>query len=323
VTCHPLFSFIEAAYLGHVFQCALSVGGQSVLGPDRMAACFVGIMMNWIGKADMTSTDFSYNRFAANSWYQALNVHLVELAQIQPGQKIVDLACGPGSVTKIILEKVRDTRDSMVIGIDMSSSALKQAQEDLSNAGNAFLNLAEGRAEDLTRLVRDKMDTVVFCNAIHLVEDKSLVMREISDTLRPGGIFAFNSSFFKGDLTDETSQFYRRWMMRSLRILKKDFGLKPSKDKVLARQALSIGEYTEILEDNHFKVSTTEIEPVNVPLEGWQDISYFEDFIAGALPGVPLEAASYSLVEAAAQIFNEFDLSSVRRDWLSVVAVRQ
>ena len=62
---------------------------------------------------------------------------------------------------------------------------------------------------------------------------------------------------------------------------------------------------------------------VHVPLQGWQDISYFEDFIAGALPGVPLEQASHSLVEAAAQIFNEFDLSSVRRDWLSIVAVRQ
>tara|TARA_Y100000588_G_scaffold394157_1_gene513153 strand:+ start:2455 stop:3360 length:906 start_codon:yes stop_codon:yes gene_type:complete len=301
----------------------VSIGGQKVFCPDRMAASFVRRRIKWIGMVGMTSTEFSYNRFAANAWYQALNVHLVELAQVQPGQKVVDLACGPGSVTKIILEKVRDAKNSVVIGIDMSSSALKQAREDLSNASNTLVEFAEGRAEDLTRLVRDKVDTVVFCNAIHLVEDKSQVMREVSDTLRSGGIFAFNSSFFKGDLTDETSQFYRRWMMRSLRILKNDFGLKPSKEKVMARQALSIAEYTEILEGNGFQVSTTEIEPVEVPLEGWQDISYFEDFIAGALPGVPLKEASHSLVEAAAQIFSEFELSSVRRDWLSIVAVRQ
>lgn len=271
----------------------------------------------------MATADFSFARFAGNQWYQAVNAHLVDLADVKPGQKIVDLACGPGSVTKLILDKVRDARDSAIIGIDMSTAALKQAREDFANASTSFVQFMEGQAEDLSRLVRDRVDAVVFCNAIHMVGDKDLVVQEVSESLRPGGVFAFNSSFFNGDLTPETSQFYRRWMMRALRILKKEYGLSPSKDKVMSRQTLTLDEYSDILTRHGFEIAKVEIQPVDVPLEGWQDISYFEDFIAGAMPGVPLKEASQALVEAAAQIFRENELATVQRDWMSVVAVRQ
>ena len=48
---------------------------------------------------------------------------------ICPGRQIiVDLGCGPGAVTKLILERLGDARDVRVIGIDPSPSAIERAR---------------------------------------------------------------------------------------------------------------------------------------------------------------------------------------------------
>ena len=59
-----------------------------------------------------------------------------------------------------------------------------------------------------------------------------------------------------------------------------------------------------------------------VPIEGWLDISGFEDFIVGVMPGVPLDKASAALREGIVQSFRELDIEYVPRNWLEVVAVR-
>jgi ubiquinone/menaquinone biosynthesis C-methylase UbiE len=251
----------------------------------------------------VTTSEFSFDRFASQPFYRAVNARLVEIAQLEPGQRIVDLACGPGSVTKLILDRVRGAREGVVIGIDRSASALRQARVDLTEAGAGLVQFLEGRAEDLSELVREKVDRVVFCNAIHLVEDKDLVVEEVARSLKPGGVFAFNTAFFQGTQTRETEQFYRRWMLRALRTLKGTYGITPSRGaKTMARQTWTKQEYEALVERHGFCVATSELLPVDVPLEGWQDISSFEDFITGALPGVPLDKASQVLRETVVQV---------------------
>jgi hypothetical protein len=59
-----------------------------------------------------------------------------------------------------------------------------------------------------------------------------------------------------------------------------------------------------------------------VPLQGWLDISRYEDFVAGALPGIPLGQASEALQESVRQTFQEMGLTVVPRNWLAVVAAK-
>ena len=66
-----------------------------------------------------------------------------------------------------------------------------------------------------------------------------------------------------------------------------------------------------------------EIDLVQVPLEGWLDISDFEDFIVGTMPGVPLDKASAALKEGATQTYQEMGIEYVGRNWLDVIAVRR
>ena len=268
-------------------------------------------------------SEFSFATFANTPFYQAVNASLVDLSHLQPGQKVVDLACGTGGVTRIISERLRGAKESLVIGVDFSASALKQARSDFENAKASMVEFIHGRGEQLSQLVRDSMDAVVFCNAIHMVTDKARLAGEVFQTLGSGGVFAFNTSFFEGGHPPDTEQFYRRWMMKSLRILRSEYGLSPNKaEKVESRRHLSPEQYTQLLESVGFQVKEQRINTVEVPLEGWLNISEFEDWIRGVMPGVPLREASEALKQGAREVFKDMNVNHISRNWLEIVASR-
>jgi ubiquinone/menaquinone biosynthesis C-methylase UbiE len=271
----------------------------------------------------MADDQFTFAKFANNPFYRVQNARLVDMAGIRSGQRIVDLACGNGGVTRLILERLRGARDSVVIGIDHSSEMLKQAMEELNDARNTALHFVQSRVEHLSESVKESVDTVIFCNAIHYIPDKDILLNEISKTLKPGGKLAFNTSFFEGAHPPETVLFARKWMMRAARILRREYGLSPVRaDKVEARRQLTPDEYRGLLEEHGFKITKQEIDTVQVPIEGWLDISSFSDFITGVMPGVPLDKASAALRAGIIQTFEEMKVDHVPRNWLDVVAVR-
>ncbi len=271
----------------------------------------------------MAPDEFTFADFSKQPFHMAQNARLIDMAQVGSGQRIVDLACGTGTVTKLILERLRDARDSVIIAIDHSATALKQAMEELKDAHEAAVQFVQSRVEQAAESLRESADTVFFCNAIHYVVDKDSLVSQISRILKPGGTFAFNTSFFEGCHPAGSEQFYRKWMFKALRILRRDYGLSPIKaEKTEARKQLSPEQYHELVESNGFRITRHEIQSVDVPLEGWLDISSFEDWISGIMPGVPLTKASASLKKGVTDTFQELGLTSVPRNWLDVVAVR-
>ena len=270
----------------------------------------------------MASEEFTFSQFAENVFYQRVNKWLVESINLGSGQRIVDLACGTGLLTRLILEKLRGARDTFVIGIDQSAVALRQAMDDLGNVQGVVVQFIQTQVQQMSAALRESVDTVVLGNGIHLVPDKKQLLSEVFASLRPGGVFAFNTTFFEGGVPPESEQFYRRWMSKALRNLRSTYGLMPERDKVEARRQLTPQQYRELLVEEGFTVTKEELMPVEFTLEGHEDISKYEDFIAGALPGIPLEKASRVLQEAAGQAFEELKLNFVLRNWLQVVAVR-
>ncbi len=270
-----------------------------------------------------SGSEFSFSTFSQNPFYEELNARLVAMAEPGSGQRIVDLACGTGGVTKLILEHARGARDSVVIAMDHSASALKQAMDDMKSHRDTAVQFVQSQVEHMSDALKEKADTVIFCNAIHYIPDKDALVGEISKSLNPGGKFAFNTSFYEGGQVPESMTFYRKWMFKSARILRREHGLSPRRaEKVESRKHLSADEYRALLERNGFQVIRLEEDRVLVPIEGWLDISTFEDFIAGTLPGVPLKEASDSLQKGVHQTFEEMEIEYVPRNWLDVVAVR-
>ena len=271
----------------------------------------------------MASSDFTFAEFSRNAFYGELNGRLVDMAELGSGQRIVDLACGTGGVTQLIVDRLRGARDSVIIAIDHSTTALKEAMEDLKDARDAAIQFVNSQVEHVSDAVKESVDTIIFCNAIHYIPDKDALVIEISKALKPGGKFAFNTSFFEGGQPPESLKFYRKWMFKSSRTLRREYGLSPSRaSKVESRKHLTAEQYGLLLERNGFTVAQQKIDRVEVPIEGWIDISTFEDFIEGTLPGVPLDMASAALKTGVIQTFEEMQITHVPRNWLDVIAVR-
>ena len=156
---------------------------------------------------------------------------------------------------RLILDRLTGTKETVIYAVDHSASALRSAVEELGGRKEAAIRFVHAEVQNLASSVNEQVDAVIYCNSIHYVNDKVALLNQIRERLRPGGILAFNTSFFEGSHPPESHDFYRRWMMRSLRTLRKDHGLFPDKnaDKTGARRQLTPEEYKELLEGRGFR----------------------------------------------------------------------
>ncbi|MBI1884713.1 MAG: class I SAM-dependent methyltransferase [Chloroflexi bacterium] len=265
---------------------------------------------------------FSFTQFASSPAYRELNRGFVE--RVIRGRGItsaVDLGCEAGAVTELIAECLPER--ATIIGIDPSAPALKTAERNLRRFDHLVTRFLRGSAEEVSQLVREPVDAVFFCNAIHLVKDKVRVVQEISRILKPGGVFAFNSAFFQGAEPQETLPFYRAWMFKALRCLRQRHGLAPRREKAAARIGLTADEYRQILEEAGFVSPDLEIAKVDLPLQTCLALTQFEGFIQGVLPGVPLRIGWKVLQETVRQTFEELNMRVLPRNWLLAIAVKK
>ncbi|MEO8457636.1 MAG: class I SAM-dependent methyltransferase [Chloroflexota bacterium] len=264
---------------------------------------------------------YTLDAFASHSFYQDVNRRLVELTGLKPGQHVVDLGAGTGAVTRLLAEQVQNG-DASVIAIEPSDTAIGAARRNLADLRHGLVRFVHGSAENLNSLVSEPVDAVFFCNAIHLVPEKEVVLQQIRQALREDGTFSFSTTFYLGAEPPESEAFYRKWMMKSLRVLKTEYRISPDKTKVEARNRLTRDDYVKLLEDNGFKIEKIEVMQVEMPLSSFESISEYSLWIEGVLPGVPFEEGAASLREGSRQAFQELGLKFSPRNWLLVVASR-
>ncbi len=91
-------------------------------------------------------TDFNSRSNYDNQWRIALANRLVELANLESGQKVLDIATGTG-IAAIASAKIVGN-EGKVIGVDISSGMLKQAQSKI-DAEVSTIELIEADADYL------------------------------------------------------------------------------------------------------------------------------------------------------------------------------
>jgi len=273
----------------------------------------------------MSDANFGFSKFSDNDFYSNVNKELIDSLDIQSDLKIVDLGCGSGGISKIILEKLNyiNSENSSIIAVDFSEISLKEAKANLKSVSDSMITFVQSRYEEFSSKIKDKVDLVVLCNAIHYLDDKELVIKDVMKILKPGGRFAFNSSFFDGAHPEHTLGFYRKWMFKAMRTLLKEYNTRPVKaEKIESRVQLNPNQYKEVLENCGMKITSIKIREVDVPIDGWLDISGFKDFIEGIMPGVNLDIASQSLQKAVRDTFKEMKLNFVQRNWMEIVVTK-
>ena len=261
---------------------------------------------------------FSFAKFAAHPFFKEVNEWLVARAGITPGSDVVDLACGPGAVTELILKWMGTPAQGCVYAVDPSASALVQAAQRVQSA---IVRGIQGTAERLGQLV-PPVDTVIFCNAIHLVHEKAQVLAGIGKVLRRGGVLAFNTTFFDGAYAPGTQGFYKLWVLRAIRWLReRGYGVARGV-KATAMEWLTPEEYRRLLQATGFGETYMELQEKHLSCQAWEDISEFSLFIRGALPGIPLAQGAEALKIGVRQAMEELRLQTVPRIWLQAVARR-
>jgi len=273
----------------------------------------------------MSNDQFGFSKFSDNDFYSNVNKALINSLDLQSDLKIVDLGCASGGISKIIIDKLRNTNsvNSSIIAVDHSEEALNEAQYNLQSVSDSMITFVQSRYEEFSSKIKEKVDLVVLCNAIHYLDDKELVIKDVMKILKSNGRFAFNSSFFDGAHPEDTKGFYRKWMFKAMKILSREFKMRPAKaDKIESRVQLTPTQYHDVLENCGMKIINTQIRTVKVPLDGWLDISGFKDFIEGIMPGIKLDIASQCLQKAVKETFDEMKISFVNRNWMEVIAVK-
>jgi arsenite methyltransferase len=108
----------------------------------------------------------------------------ITLADLQPGETVLDLGSGGGLDCFLAARRVGGS--GHVIGVDMTPEMLKRARQGAQRLGLKNVEFREGFLEALP--VDDTSVDVVISNCvINLSPDKSQVFREIFRVLKPGG----------------------------------------------------------------------------------------------------------------------------------------
>ncbi len=111
---------------------------------------------------------------------------LIRNARIKSGQKVLDLACGTGLVTKKILNKVG--KNGEVYGIDSSNSALKIAKKWTGHGKN--IHFVRGDAETIE--FNTKFDVITCQFALFFFPNEQKVLKNMKKFLKKNGIIALS-----------------------------------------------------------------------------------------------------------------------------------
>jgi SAM-dependent methyltransferase len=106
------------------------------------------------------------------------------LGALQPGDQVVDVACGAGLDSLIAARMVAP--QGRVIGIDMTAAMLEKARQSAAAVGLANLEFRAGYAEALP-VPAAWADVVISNGALNLMPDKVAALTEVARILKPGG----------------------------------------------------------------------------------------------------------------------------------------
>jgi ubiquinone/menaquinone biosynthesis C-methylase UbiE len=115
------------------------------------------------------------------------SAHLLRLAGVTPGMRVLDVGCGSGDVSMLLAELVGP--DGAVTGVDMNPAILEAARARAAGAGLANVSYLAG---DLTDLRLDEpVDALTGRFILLYLKEPAAVVRALSRLVRSGGVVSF------------------------------------------------------------------------------------------------------------------------------------
>ncbi len=126
----------------------------------------------------------------SHRWRTAENSAAFLLAHLAPDATILDLGCGPGTITVDLAERVPGGR---VLGVDREPAVLEQARALARERDARNVDFAVGDVYDLD-LARGTFDVVFVHQVLQHLREPVRALRALRAVLAPGGLLAVRES---------------------------------------------------------------------------------------------------------------------------------
>lgn len=158
--------------------------------------------------ADVYSHGHHESVLRGHAWRTAENSAGYLLDSLRPGQSLLDVGCGPGTITTDLASRVAP---GSVLGIDVADSVIDEAeahaeQLDLVNVRFAVGNVYALDADDAS------YDVVHAHQVLQHLSDPIAALREIRRVLVPGGLLAVRDGDYGSFVWSPPDPRLDRWM---------------------------------------------------------------------------------------------------------------
>ncbi len=123
-----------------------------------------------------------YEELMVPTIFQAWPKPVMDAANVEPGHRVLDVACGTGVLTRAVRDRVGP--GGSVIGLDINEGMLAVATRKTPD-----IEWRQGRAEELP-FETDSFDRVVSQFGMMFFTDRQAAVQEMIRVLRPGGRLA-------------------------------------------------------------------------------------------------------------------------------------
>jgi len=173
----------------------------------------------------------------SHRWRTAENSAAYLLPRLQPGQSLLDVGAGPGTITADLAQRVAPGR---VTALEHSDDALALTRDEIARRGVSNVDFMVGDVHDLLDIPDDAFDIVHAHQVLQHVADPVRALHEMRRVCKPGGVVAVRDSDYGGFVWSPEIAELDQWM-RLYQRLAREAGGEPNAGRWLLGLANEVG----------------------------------------------------------------------------------